>query len=149
LATIDFAGRYYALTKREPAAGRPWTESKADHEKIIASLGLAARYFKKEGFFRCEEKDGDIVSWLHLTFRGGVLEMGFYVNTPAGNLGGTAHGLAKSVAKRVDPNFSRKPPYPRVPYGSRDEVVDAIRECVVLFRQVKRAALEAEGYERS
>src|SRR5688572_15780626 len=126
LAGIEFDRRYYARADLRPQPGAPISESKDDDAQLLRDAGFDCKYFARERFFRHEVVEGALSWWLHFSFskataanRWGAavpsaLELGIYLHTPRGSLGGTAHGLALQVARRRDGAFERTPAYPRL-----------------------------------
>ncbi|MCA9661035.1 MAG: hypothetical protein KC486_22020 [Myxococcales bacterium] len=110
LADLEAPARYYALVDA------PATADEAEAlEELLEREGLRAAWFRRERFWRHVREDGDRTWWLHLAASGGRLELGLYLRTPRGDLGGPAHSLVLKAARRRSRGFTREPPYPRLP----------------------------------
>ncbi|MEZ4383727.1 MAG: hypothetical protein R3A79_20515 [Nannocystaceae bacterium] len=113
LAELGAPERYYALV--DGAAGEFGELSElGELAALLEREGLEATWFRRERFWRHVRVDGDRTWWLHLTDAASI-ELGLYLRTPRGDLGGPVHALVLKAARRRSRAFRRAPPYPRLP----------------------------------
>jgi hypothetical protein len=156
LASHALPARYYAfIDAYRSSPGPPAATDRAHLATVLDAHSLTAKYFAKEEFFRHVVMDSIGTWWFHLTFRApspatkwggatpGTLELGLYLKTPLGDLGGTLHGLALTVAQRSDALFERSPSYPRIAYVTEEELHSAVAFSADLFQRLRAATVES------
>ena len=128
------------MQQRAAHRGPVWRPAAA-----LRALGEEPHYLPDEQAFQLSRTEGALTTRLHLTFREGQLELGVYVKTPQGELGGTAHSLAMQVARRQNPELKRAPAYPKIPYVTAEDHRAVLKEVVKLFTDVHRALVKSGG----
>jgi hypothetical protein len=81
---------------------------------------------------------------LNASFRDRVLELVLAIKTPSGTVGGPFHLLALQAALSKNPEFAHTPPYPRIPFGSRDELSEAVSFGFSLYREARDLILKED-----
>ena len=107
LAEIDFANRYYKMYETLKDSKKSARFTLDDYrEAISTATNMASTYNKKEKFFGIRD------TWRHLPVKFNIalyydsaIEFILAINTPAGGIGGTYHGLAHKTALLSQPDF--------------------------------------------
>jgi hypothetical protein len=136
---IDFARRYYDLVD-STGDSDPCYDLSAD--QIRATLELTGRSFRRnrrERFFSTREKGTPGELGLNLTVDG-VVEFISVIETPAGHIGPTFHGLARDLVYRYD-RPDDDPEYPRVRYGDAQELRQVLAEGFALYSELAAVVL--------
>src|SRR5262245_13817096 len=125
LAGIEFDRRYYAYyDARRDRMRRSWVGvRRQDFEAALATTSLDFKYFKKGSFFSHEQRHKRCTIVLNIAFSSSNVELILHVKTERGHAGDPFPGLANDVGQRRDPNFSHTPPYPRLPFSNREELL--------------------------
>lgn len=148
LAEIDFDQRYYRYVDSHRGAKPELTEDQIREwvARKLEGMGVSANYDKKEKFFRFEEQveNQNFIYTIALYYDRG-LELIISIHTNSDKMGGTLHGLARTVALERDPTFSYSPRYPRIPFGTAAELEEAFQFSMELFRDIKQAVVGAKS----
>lgn len=143
LAGIGFSTRYYAFCDlRKGVKGGAWGPEA--YEAALGTTGLEFKYDKRERFYGHQESVGTCQLILNAAFRDGVLELVLAIRTPSGTVGGPFHLLALQSALSKDGDFVHTPPYPRIPFGSREELDEAVRFGFELYREARDLILKED-----
>jgi hypothetical protein len=145
LAGIEFDGRYYAYyDAHSDRMRRNWAGvRRPDFEAALATTSLDFKYVKKGNFFSHEQRHERCTITLNIAFSSSNVELILLVKTERGHAGDPFPVLANEVGQRRDPNFSHTPPYPRLPFSNREELLEAVQFGVSLFLDSKRAILSS------
>lgn len=145
LSGIEFDRRYYAYyDANSDRLRRNWVGvRRQDFEAALAAPSLDFKYFKKGSFFSHEQQHEHCTIGLNIAFSSSTVELILSVKTERGYAGGPFPVLAKEVGQSRDPNFSPTPPYPRLPFSNREELLEAVQYGIALFLDSKRAILSS------
>ena len=144
LTDINFDQRYYDYVDAHKNSEATLTQAqiKEQIKNALQNSGNAASYNQKEKFFRFEEQAGPytLANTIALYYESG-LELIILVQNDSDKFGGPLHGLARDVALKRDPKFSYSPRYPRIPFGNKEELTEAVDFSLELFNEIKQALL--------
>jgi hypothetical protein len=145
LAGIDFDRRYYAYyDAHSDRMRRNWARfRRQDFEAALATTSLDFKYFTKGSFFSHEQRHEHCTIVLNIAFSLSTVELILHVETERGHAGDPFPALANDVGQRRDPNFSHTPPYPRLPFSNREELLEAVQFGISLFLDSQRAILSS------
>jgi hypothetical protein len=142
LAAQDIAGRYYNYCDRHHARGR-WRQYGPEDVRTALEpfTPLPLKYHRRERFFSIDEAYADVRIGLNIAFSHSTLELILLFTIASEHGGGILHGIARRAGLLAEPPLDHQPPYPRLPFGDRDELRDAARFAFDLYREIKEALL--------
>lgn len=143
LDRIGFSTRYYEFYERRKGLKCGPLGSEV-YESVLRATGLEFKYDKRERFYGNREFIGACELILNASFRDGVLEFVLAIRTSSGTVGGPFHLLAFQVALLKNPDFVHTPAYPRLPFGSRDELSEVVSFGFELYREARDLILKED-----
>ena len=151
LLKVDFDQRYYQFFEDHKNVEEilDINAARVITGNALKAVTQTAKYDTKEKFFRFQEEVPPYTISYTIAFGHGTkIELICTIRSAEGKAGGTAHGIARKVARLRDPNFEYSPRYPRLPYGNEDELNEAIKFSLSLFNDIKHVVVGLERNSR-
>jgi hypothetical protein len=142
LATVDFAGRYYAWYEQSPPPGDPPRLGQAAYEAALAELPLDFTYDRRERFFGASERFPGAETGLNVAFGPGRAELILKVTVAGERVGAPFTLLARQVAQLADPDFSYTPRAPKLYFADEAGLRATLRVAIGLYEDARRVVLD-------
>ncbi|QPH39445.1 hypothetical protein [Pedobacter endophyticus] len=108
--------------------------------RVLSKFEYQIKYFKKEEFYKIEEKLNNIVFIYQFSLKNGIVEPMLYVKN-RGIYIGPDHRF-DSICEKLDNSFSRKE-FPIPVYTSEDELTEILSELFLLYEDFKVGFLKS------
>jgi len=132
---IDFINRYKSLCVKyndyDNSLRGNWTEI---YSSVFCELGYNVKYFKRETFYRFEEKLKDYRFVLQFVLKEGLVEA--MIHPERNNTFCVPDGRFDFVAKEIDDSFDRRK-YTLPDYTSKEELKLILKEIFSIYEDLK------------
>lgn len=151
LERIDFATRWYALSKKYDKSGKLITPPIEEQQAAVEGAGFRnATYNKRERFWAYRENlnESPIVE-LGVNLKIDVIvETILVLKTKHGHVGDTFPMHALLLKRRTDPGYVNDPPYPHPRVANGKQLHAALVDIKAFYEDIKTAVLAEKGWEK-
>ena len=136
---INFINRYKKISLNHNNFKERLDGNKKEiYDKILSKYNYQIKYFKKETFYKIEEKFEDVIFTIQLVLKDGIIEPMLYVKL--GDKYIEPDHRFDSICEKLDSTFSRRD-FPIPKYVSENELKEVLDDIFSIYEDFKREVL--------
>lgn len=140
---IDFVNRFKKISINHNDFKNSLSgNNKEMYDRILSKFIYPVKYFKKETFYKIEEKLGNITFIFQLVLKNGIVEPMLYVKLNENYLG-PDHRF-DSVCEKLEDSFTRRE-FPIPVYSSEEELEEILNEIFAIYEDFKSELLKQQS----